>query len=176
MTTEDYQGLLFRVRIVLADRFGIEQGTAEEMIDELRDAGIAFREVGRTPPSRRGLTSMSSTYYLLCMSHDPATVITQLGDPESLPNPDDLQESHPHCDFVISRLSGAPVEFGCPGFGACPCGGHSGIRWVDADWLRVLRIALDARTSDTQRLRDKRHTLKCWNFERLNGLRYELGE
>lgn len=119
---------------------------------------------------------MSSTYYLLCMSHDPATVATTLSAPESLPTGEELQESHPNCDFIISRVSGAPVEFGCPGFGACPCKGHSGvIRWVAADWLRVLWIAQDARSADIQRLTEQRHTLRCWNFERLHRLRYELG-
>jgi hypothetical protein len=42
---EDYQELLFRVRVILDDLFGIHQSDAEEIIDELRDAGIAFREI-----------------------------------------------------------------------------------------------------------------------------------
>lgn len=118
---------------------------------------------------------MSSSYYLLCLGHDPATVITELGDPENLPTPGNIQETHPNCDLVVSRVSGAPVEFGCVGINS-PCGGHSDIRWADADWLRLMVIAQDARAADVQRLRDKRHTLKCWNFERLNLLRYELGD
>lgn len=42
---EDYQDLLHRIRVILNDHFGISQDDAEEIIDVLRDAGIAFREV-----------------------------------------------------------------------------------------------------------------------------------
>lgn len=119
---------------------------------------------------------MSSTYYLLCLGHNPATVVMELSDPMQLPSYQELVDNHPECDFVITRVSGAPVEFGCPGFGDYPCGGHPGtVRWVDIDWLHVLWIAIDSRLMDVQRLTRKRQALKCWNFDRLNKLRYELG-
>lgn len=116
---------------------------------------------------------MSSTYYLLCASHDPATIITELGDPEALPRPSDLEKTHPNCDFVISRVSGAPVEFGCPGFGTCPCGGHGGINWIDADWLRLLVIAQDVKAARIRKIRE-RSGLRCWDDIRLRRLRHEL--
>lgn len=41
----DYQDLLHRVRVIADDLFGMPASEVEEFIDELRDAGIAFREV-----------------------------------------------------------------------------------------------------------------------------------
>lgn len=118
---------------------------------------------------------MSSTYYLLCMSHDPATVITELGDPETLPTPDNIRESHPNCDLVVTRVSGAPVEFGCLGRDqGGSCRGHSGIEWVGAEWLRLLIVAQDARTEDIRKIRSQ-GSLRCWDFGRLYRLRYQLG-
>lgn len=116
---------------------------------------------------------MSSTYYLLCMSHNPATTITELGDPESIWRPDDLDKQHPNCDFVITRLSGGLVEVGCPGV-KCPTGGHNSIQWAQADWLRILSyFEPDDPRPDLQKL-FKRNTLQCWSYDRLYRLRYEL--
>ncbi|QEQ93928.1 hypothetical protein SEA_KARDASHIAN_63 [Streptomyces phage Kardashian] len=42
---EAYLELLHRVRVILDDLFGMPQSEAEELIDELRDAGIGFREI-----------------------------------------------------------------------------------------------------------------------------------
>lgn len=117
---------------------------------------------------------MSSTYYLLCMSHDPAVTITELGDPESLPKPDDLEQTHPNCDFLITRHSGALIEVGCPGFGNRPCKWHTGgIQWVKADWLRLLALLTDDEPLGVRTLREQR-TLQCWDIERIHRLRYEL--
>lgn len=37
--------LLWRVRIILDDLFGMNQDDAQELIDKLRDSGIEFREI-----------------------------------------------------------------------------------------------------------------------------------
>jgi hypothetical protein len=42
---EDELELHFRVRTILDDLFGMSQDDAQELIDELRDAGIGFREI-----------------------------------------------------------------------------------------------------------------------------------
>lgn len=42
---EEYLELLHRVRVILDDLFGMHQNDAQELIDELRDAGIGFREL-----------------------------------------------------------------------------------------------------------------------------------
>jgi hypothetical protein len=42
---EDELELHFRVRTILDDLFGVSQDDAQELIDELRDAGIGFREI-----------------------------------------------------------------------------------------------------------------------------------
>jgi len=42
---EDYQDLLHRVRAIAEDLFGMPASEVEEFIDELRDAGIAFKEI-----------------------------------------------------------------------------------------------------------------------------------
>lgn len=124
---------------------------------------------------------MSSTYHLLCMSHDPATVITELRSgatdntrvKEVLPTPAELERTHPLCDFAISRTSGAPIELGCLGFGDCPCGGHQGIKWVRIEWLKILVIAQDARAEDISKIRG-RPELECWSDKRLHRLRHYL--
>lgn len=117
---------------------------------------------------------MSSSYYLYCVSHNPASWITELGHPETISRPDDLNETHPHCDFVIVQVSGAPIKFGCPGYGNCPCGGHSNIEWINIDWLRLLDFfEPDDCRSEVQELL-KRSTFSCWSFERLKNLRIQM--
>jgi hypothetical protein len=115
---------------------------------------------------------MSSSYYLLCMSHDPATVAVELSDPNDLPTAEWIKEHHPNCDFVVSRVSGAPVEFGCPAINTTSCA-HRDIQWVDADWLRILMIAQDARAADIKKICE-RSAIRCWDFGRLHRLRLEL--
>jgi hypothetical protein len=123
---------------------------------------------------------MSSTYYVLCMSHDPATIVTEHG------NTHDAEaailerfENHPHCDFLIMRVSGAPVEFGCPGTDlpvgtAGGCLGHSKTYWIDADWLRLLTYVEGDQSGELQKLR-LRPALRCWSADRLKRLRFHLG-
>lgn len=125
---------------------------------------------------------MSSTYKVLCLSHDPATVYSGYRTPEGaveaiLAGP----EEHPRCDLVISEVSGAPVRFGCPPAadlraGQHVCWGHQRVEWVDADWLRLLAHAYEGPGGDAV-VRSLLHgpMKRCWSRERLVRLRYELG-
>lgn len=40
-----HEDLMHRVRVILDDLFGMPQSEAQELIDELRDAGIGFVEL-----------------------------------------------------------------------------------------------------------------------------------
>lgn len=118
---------------------------------------------------------MSSSYYVLCMSHDPAIHITELG------RDTDMREAlvmgigdHQKCDTVVMRVSGAPVEFGCPGMQSTRCPyGHRDVEWIDANVLRLLYYTKDDTREEVQKLFN-RHPLSCWTKERLQHLRYEL--
>lgn len=122
-----------------------------------------------------GVADMSSNWKVLCMSHDPATIISEhsfaAGAEESIK---EGYESHPHCDFLVMRVSGGPVEVGCTGL-THPCVGHNETVWVEADWIRILQYLdkEDGTPTEITRLRNK-HTLKCWTAERLHRLRYSL--
>ena len=124
---------------------------------------------------------MSSTYHVLCLSHDPATLIAEFG------NPEDAQEAiskgfseHPECDILISRVSGGPIEFGCPGDPKSwrnshrKCFVHNNIKWVDKAWLRLLFYVQQNPSAEAKRLMSDTHLL-CWSPERVNRLRFELG-
>lgn len=126
----------------------------------------------------REMRRVSSSYYVLCLSHDPATVVSEhSGAGDATEAIENGYDSHPHCDFLISRVSGAPVEFGCPGIrtpdgGDLACWGHSKIVWVDADWLRLLSM-FEPEDPRLHQLKS-RPGLRCWSHERLRRLRYEL--
>lgn len=125
---------------------------------------------------------MSSSYHILCLSHDPALTVTGLGHnrpevAEAAVRKD--TDSHAHCDLLIARHSGALMELGCPSThpareGAYRCGTHSGTEWVDVEWLRLLAAAYQ---SDDQALRGvtAERGFRCWPWERLRLLREELG-
>jgi len=134
---------------------------------------------------RRMAGIVSSTYYILCMNHNPAMVAGEFSTSRcndavaSLKNLDETGsqfEQHPHCDLIISRVSGAPVEFGCVARTQKQRIYHSEVHWVEADWLRLLYHTQKTLPDDEflQSLRSK-HDLKCWTPERLHNLRFELG-
>lgn len=117
---------------------------------------------------------MSSTWYIYCLGHNPATQIT--GHSAASLAVDRIVEGfedHPHCDFVIIRVSGGPVEVGCSGkTDVCS---HTEPEWVDVDWLKLLRYfdVIEDDDLELARLRN-RHTMKHWTPERLHRLRYAL--
>jgi hypothetical protein len=117
---------------------------------------------------------MSSSYYLLCLSHDPAFRIMEIDPKSEISSYDDLPELHPNCDLLTVRVSGAPIEFGCLGrLVTGSCRGHEEANWVKADWLRILAIAQDARAEEVRRIRE-RPDLRCWDFGRIYRLRNYL--
>ncbi|MET7475101.1 hypothetical protein ABZT17_12170 [Streptomyces sp. NPDC005648] len=126
---------------------------------------------------------MSSTFYLVCLSHDPALDAREYTSAEAAEAAvREGTSGHPNCDLMIVRSSGAPVEVGCPGHGfaddARPPAHwcrlrHAHTEWVDVGWLHVLvhaRLA-DALPENVAR----HHDLSCWTEQRLWRLRNELG-
>lgn len=121
---------------------------------------------------------MSSTYRILCLSHDPATEAGEYSTPEAaeaaiaegLPG-------HPDCHLMIGRYSYPLVELGCPPSRHQPAKlrcVHGNTKWVDSDWLRLLAAAY--RSSDPavqQASRVGRHL--CLSSDLLSRLRLELG-
>ncbi|MFI7096759.1 hypothetical protein [Streptomyces lydicus] len=121
---------------------------------------------------------MSSTYYILCVSHDPATTVTECPSPEAA----EAQigsgiDGHYDCDLMIERVSGGPVEIGCPptktGSTHAHCH-HADTEWVDVEWLRLLGGAYN---STDPRLADavQKGRFFCWTPQRLHRLRHSLG-
>ena len=123
---------------------------------------------------------MSSTYYVLCLSHDPAITVNDPG----YNRPEDAEEAirdrptgHEHCDLMIGRYSYPLVELGCPPSRDQPtqlgCT-HGGTTWTDAKWLRLLAAAYQTADPAVQKtVGDGRHW--CLPWERLRRLRVELG-
>ncbi|MGW3321104.1 hypothetical protein [Streptomyces virginiae] len=120
---------------------------------------------------------MSSTYYILCLSHDPATVEGECHTAEEAEQRiADGLETHPNCDLAISRHSGAVCEVGCHASKhrktnlRCY---HGGTLWTDADWLLLLAAAHQT-TDPTVAAVAARAGHRCWPPERLQRLRLEL--
>lgn len=125
---------------------------------------------------------MSSNYHLLCMNHDPALVIDV--DSQSIDITSGLVESmrqgalvpghghdyllvHKDCRLMIGRYSYPLIELGClEGMGH----GHSGIRWIDADVIRLL--AYIEWSDDTYDL--TRPFKRCFPKEVIDRLRHEV--
>lgn len=126
---------------------------------------------------------MSSTYRVLCLSHDPAVVAA---DPDwHRPEPAETAvtlgiEGHRHCDLMIARYSGSLTELGCPqswakrngqAGGCC----HRETQWVAVDWIRLLLVAQREPAGTTVREVAGAAGVRCWTPARLERLRAELG-
>jgi hypothetical protein len=126
---------------------------------------------------------MSSTFYIVCLSHDPALLAREHRTAEAAEAAvREGTSGHEDCDQLIVRSSGAPVEVGCPGHGfgddARPrphwCRTrHAHTEWVDVGWLHVLVHARLAGALPENVARH--HDLSCWTEQRLWRLRKELG-
>lgn len=124
---------------------------------------------------------MSSSYHILCVSHDPGVYAAE--DIREMNIADILQnglKDHPFCDLLVLRRSGALVEVGCPGDfiqgrnSEAKCR-HNGLEWERVEWLRLLYYTqLNSPTTEFEKLRDN-YTMRCWNQNRIQRLRYELG-
>ena len=126
---------------------------------------------------------MSSIYRVLCLSHDPAIVLTEVeySRPESAVA--DIAsgiDGHSDCDLLIGRYSYPLIEVGCPPTtgpersGRHRCTPHSTTEWVDVTWLRILAAVHQSGTEDMRDLAGEA-ALAHWSRERLRRLRDELG-
>jgi hypothetical protein len=132
---------------------------------------------------------MSSDYFVLCLSHDPAIridiasrqrdeAIAAASDPAGH---EDL-DNHQHCDLVVGRYSWPLVEVGCPPSPKQAERRHQGCyhphnpTWLDAKWLRLLlAVTVDEhRDPETSKAIERFH-FGCWPPDRLARLRNELG-
>ena len=121
---------------------------------------------------------MSSTYRILCLSHDPATTHGEYHTPEDAEAAirDGLPD-HPHCDLMIGRYSYPLVELGCPPSSDQPANlrcCHGITLWTESDWLRLLAAAYQTADPDVQMAVSamRKH---CLPWERLRRLWAELG-
>lgn len=121
---------------------------------------------------------MSSSYRILCLSHDPALVIDGLAwdrrdgvlgvlRQESLSV---FLPDHFRCDLLITRSSGGLVEIGCPPHDRHP----RDAQWLDAWAARLVLAAFDAPQDPALRAALDRLP-PCWSYRRLDRLRDELG-
>lgn len=126
---------------------------------------------------------MSSTFRVLCLSHDPAIVAAD-GDwnrPEMAEAAiRDGIEGHENCDLVIGRYSYPLVELGCPPSSSAPrvgqhrCGYHPhNTNWADITWLWLLALA-QQEPDDSPLRRAAARARDCWSTERLYRLRNEF--
>lgn len=124
---------------------------------------------------------MSSTYRVLCLSHQPALCL----DEPTYSRPEAAEtalrngiEGHAHCDLVIGRYSAALVEIGCPssrdqGIRQTGCR-HSSTEWTDWEWLWLLAAAYQSTDEDVRdAVRRGRH--HCYPWKRLARLSAEFG-
>lgn len=114
---------------------------------------------------------MSSTYRAICIAHQPALIPSDAQPTAEAALADARLRRHTECELLVGRWSGGLVEIGCP-----PTDGHQGDRyhpygttWVDATWLRIAALALDA---DGDQLIDALdHAPRCFSRTRLRLLR-----
>jgi hypothetical protein len=128
---------------------------------------------------------MSSTYRILCLSHDPALVIETPDWNRPTPAEEAIRngvDGHEQCDLMIGRYSYPLVELGCPRSADRPdslrpdvlrcC--HGSTTWTTKEWLLLLTAA---HQSPDPAIREaiKAGSHHCLPWERLRRLRDELG-
>jgi hypothetical protein len=123
---------------------------------------------------------VSSTYRILCLSHDPAITTGDYSSPEAAAAAITAGvDEHPHCDLLIGRYSAALVEVGCPPSlskrpGQYRCHTHASTEWAGTAWLRILAAVHQSGDDKMRALASDSH-LRHWPWERLRRLRGELG-
>lgn len=127
---------------------------------------------------------MSSTYRILCLSHDPAIPIETPGWNRPTPAEEAIRigiTGHEQCDLMIGRYSYPLVELGCPRSADRPdslrpdvlrCY-HGSTIWTDTEWLLLLAAAYQS-TDPAMREAIKAGSHTCLPWERLRRLRAEL--
>lgn len=119
---------------------------------------------------------MSSTYRVLCLSHDPGLELDpDFGSPhDAIAAAVDGRPGieHKGCDLVVGRVSGALTELCCP-----PTHGqHSVPIWVEIDWLRLLGVLIQTTNPKPPPVAEALSRLtRCWTADRLHRLRLQLG-
>lgn len=146
---------------------------------------------------------MSSSYRILCLSHDPAIELepewdgptgpkgwTEAVTAAAMPEDDDRLAEHVTCDLLIGRYSYPLVEVCCPPMKRDVAkefhsnGWHGNDQWVDLDWLRLLYAADrhllraaelgDEEDVELAEITQRLRRLGCWTPRRLRRLRQFL--
>ncbi|MEC3995054.1 hypothetical protein VSR01_16535 [Actinacidiphila sp. DG2A-62] len=154
----------------------------------LRPARLGPVRRSRRPPpglrphlrAHRG-GAVSSTYTLLCLSHDPAVLVSDWGRSADnvIGQLSEGVEGHEGCDLVLGRVSGALVEVGCPPTRLQhpdnkTCHGHADTVWTHVDVLRLLAAAYGT-YDDVVSKAATAPTFRHWPSPRLHRLRVDLG-
>lgn len=126
---------------------------------------------------------MSSTYRILCLSHDPAVAagsewntaaeaVERASDPGRF---GDMAE-HVSCDLLVGRYSYPLVEVGCPPREKSATGCmHLHAQWVSVEWTRLLAASLDAEAGPLRAaVEELTQRCRCWSRQRVERLRSEL--
>lgn len=125
---------------------------------------------------------MSSQYKIWCLSHNPAVIAwgddcsdraVVIDKAAALTNGTEESQQHKGCDLVVGRYSYPLIEVICLG---CRTAGYhvQPIEW-QADTLRLILIGMRAEVSTVTYPIATEAGRICWNFERLNRLRLQLG-
>lgn len=128
---------------------------------------------------------MSSTYRVLCLSHDPALIIetADWNRPEHAEGAiRDGITGHTDCDLMIGSYSYPLVELGCPRTfdrpeqlrGSVLRCTHGSTQWVDKEWLLLLAAAYQSDDPAMRAAIEAGHH-GCLPWDRLRRLRVELG-
>lgn len=126
---------------------------------------------------------MSSTYRILCLSHNPAIVIDRerdspngaiavAADPRSL----EAVADHAECDLLVGRYSYPLIELACPprDISTAWCK-HRREVWIDIEWIRLLAAALDIENPALQdAVEGVVRPYRCWTRQRVLRLRSVL--
>lgn len=126
---------------------------------------------------------MSSTYRILCLSHDPAIAIDREWDsPNDAiahaadPRSHEVVSDHAGCDLLVGRYSYPLIELACPprDISTVRCG-HRREVWIDIEWIRLLAVALDIENPALQKaVEGVVRPYRCWTRQRVQRLRSVL--
>lgn len=121
---------------------------------------------------------MSSDYNALCLSHDPAIVLET--DERTLDAAiERARISHPRCDLLVGRWSGALIEVCCPGMPVEQdhkphTGWHRDPVWADAGLLAIAAVVVHHAEGAVVLENALRRLPMCWTPERLRRISGEL--